>query len=270
MPYVYTGISAAAGEREALRTAGLLQVQSMRRFGASCRRRRRTSPRCNCVSRIGTVSCRSVSSGVNAGDAVHDKRELTRDFIRRALYDKKHGYFTQVHCLHSPVAPLEFSSLSGQSEYTQRLSDLYKTEKGAWLTPVEIFAPWYSRAIAKWLLSDIAAQGSKAKSRLAAGGLELVEIGGGSGTHARSVLDYLREVEPELYSQTSYTDFEVSGLMAERAAQKVDRAAKAQQHFRVDATALEARVPACCLCQPAVCAHLCLPVPVHLSQNQSA
>lgn len=53
---------------------------------------------------------------------------------------------------------MEFGGIKGQAEYTEELRSLYAAEKGAWLTPVEIFAPWYSRAIGRWLVADVAAK----------------------------------------------------------------------------------------------------------------
>jgi hypothetical protein len=81
---------------------------------------------------------------------------LVRDFIWRALYDARTGYFATTPCLHAPVAPLEFAELRGKAEYTQQLAQLYAAEDEAWLTPVEIFAV---RATPHCVPSSIAALG---------------------------------------------------------------------------------------------------------------
>ena len=111
--------------------------------------------------------------------------ELVRDFIHRALYDPERGYFATTPCLHTPIAPIPFHELRGKAEYTERLAELYAAEDEAWLTPVEIFAPWYSYAVARYILDDFRQRGE--------GRLRIVEGGGGLGTHARHVLDFLRD-----------------------------------------------------------------------------
>lgn len=54
-----------------------------------------------------------------------------------------------------------------------------------WLTPVEVFAPWYGRALARYMLEcrqhTLHAHSSRTP-------LSIVEIGGGTGTLAASIL----------------------------------------------------------------------------------
>ena len=170
--------------------------------------------------------------------------ELVRDFIWRALYDPQSGYFATTTCLHAPVVPLDFTKLRGKSEYTEKLAELYAAEDDAWLTPVEIFAvrytvlhlrvsgnrlsmcrcvvvqPWYSYAVARWILTDF--RRAAASAPTTAPKLRIVEAGGGAGTHARHILDYLRVQAPDVYSVASYTDVELSAAMGQRAAETVE------------------------------------------------
>jgi SAM-dependent MidA family methyltransferase len=53
-----------------------------------------------------------------------------------------------------------------------------------WLTPVEIFAPWYGRALAHYML-ELRKHDSRIDSSTP---LSIVEIGGGTGTLAASIL----------------------------------------------------------------------------------
>jgi hypothetical protein len=53
-----------------------------------------------------------------------------------------------------------------------------------WLTPVEVFAPWYGRALAHYML-ELRKHDSNIDSSTP---LNIVEIGGGTGTLAASVL----------------------------------------------------------------------------------
>jgi SAM-dependent MidA family methyltransferase len=52
-----------------------------------------------------------------------------------------------------------------------------------WLTPVEVFAPWYGRAIAHYM-----AELRRHSSLGGHGPLTIIEVGGGTGTLAASIL----------------------------------------------------------------------------------
>lgn len=52
-----------------------------------------------------------------------------------------------------------------------------------WLTPVEVFAPWYGRAIAHYILEV-----RKHTLNTSHQPLSVIEIGGGTGTLAASIL----------------------------------------------------------------------------------
>ena len=82
-------------------------------------------------------------------------------------------------------------------------------EREAWLTPAEIFAPWYSRALAKYMLGEIS------------GPLHVYEIGGGSGTNAVEILNYMREHHPKVYETMQYTLIEISPVLAQRQASRI-------------------------------------------------
>eukprot|EP01050_Picozoa_sp_SAG11_P019196 SAG11_NODE_3021_length_2757_cov_2.291196_1_plen_86_part_00 len=58
----------------------------------------------------------STSTAVPRSKAVAGRGELVRNYINRALYDPEHGYFSSVHCLHSPPKPLDFQTLRGCAE----------------------------------------------------------------------------------------------------------------------------------------------------------
>ncbi|GBG30023.1 Protein arginine methyltransferase NDUFAF7-like, mitochondrial [Hondaea fermentalgiana] len=145
---------------------------------------------------------------------------LVRDFIKRSLYEQGKGYFSQVDCVYSPPEPVDFRALQGHFGYINELDKLYKSRAESWLTPAEIFRPWYSRALGRYLLeksavgraaAQAAGKGAKAKNDL-----RIVEIGGGNGTNALHVLDYIKECAPSVYARTKYKLIEISDAMAER------------------------------------------------------
>jgi SAM-dependent MidA family methyltransferase len=80
--------------------------------------------------------------------------------------------------------------------------------------------PWYSYAVARWILTDF--RRAAALSPTTAPKLRIVEAGGGAGTHARHILDYLRVQAPDVYSVASYTDVELSAAMGQRAVETVE------------------------------------------------
>uniref|UniRef100_A0A2P2LFL8 Uncharacterized protein MANES_15G053200 n=1 Tax=Rhizophora mucronata TaxID=61149 RepID=A0A2P2LFL8_RHIMU len=71
---------------------------------------------------------------------VGDRPMLVRDFIHSALYDAKHGYFSQ---LSRSVGVLErsirFNQLEGRKAYIDHLDKIYKQSDISWFTPVELF-----------------------------------------------------------------------------------------------------------------------------------
>lgn len=69
--------------------------------------------------------------------------------------------------------------------------------RGGWLTPVEIFRPWYGIAIAQHILQLYAPQG---------GPLKIVEIGGGSGTCMVDVMRHIQQAEPLLFKDVRHTN----------------------------------------------------------------
>jgi hypothetical protein len=67
---------------------------------------------------------------------------LTRNFIFKCLYEKKHGYFNQPNLiLKKPRIP--FHELRNKQEYVEVLDQLY-SKNSNWTTPCEIFQPFYS------------------------------------------------------------------------------------------------------------------------------
>ncbi|GLD98128.1 hypothetical protein PINS_up006825 [Pythium insidiosum] len=141
---------------------------------------------------------------------------LTREYIYGALYAPEGGYFTTPtrEVLHAPPQTIDFTNLWGQMEYRSVVSKLYKARREAWLTPVEVFAPHYSHALAKYMLHSPFSQQQKDT-------LRIFEIGGGAGTNALHILNYLRSHAPDVYERTRYTLVEISPVMAERQRQRV-------------------------------------------------
>ncbi|KAL4452506.1 hypothetical protein ABPG75_008168 [Micractinium tetrahymenae] len=148
------------------------------------------------------------------------RAQLVRDFIHDSLYHPSEGYFTKHTAFGAGVVgslqqPLDFASMDGQVEYLQAVQRVYRELQASWLTPVEILQPHYGRAIANCILQRWQEQTADA---LAAGDAEppllIYEVGGGTGTLARNMLDWLRTEHPSAYRRTRYSCIEISPVLA--------------------------------------------------------
>jgi SAM-dependent MidA family methyltransferase len=120
------------------------------------------------------------------------------------LYHPVFGYFSaQKRLIFTPNIP--FTGLRNQVEYQQMLSAAYAGVGEAWCTPVELFQPVYGEALAHYI----------DRTRLPTEEpLHIVEIGGGTGTCARNVVDYFRRRRPDFYKNMRYTIVEISATLA--------------------------------------------------------
>jgi hypothetical protein len=91
-----------------------------------------------------------------------------------------------------------------------------------WLTPTLVFQPWYSYAIARYLLSQhIIQPHTVGPVKKGFNPLLIFEVGGGNGTNARHILDWLRTNSPSIYAQCHYTLLEFSPRLREAQAAAV-------------------------------------------------
>lgn len=107
--------------------------------------------------------------------------------------------------------PLQYHNLDGIYNYYQILGTNYP--KYAFLTPVEIFQPWYGYALASYCLD-------KKKSPY----LTFLEIGGGTGTCALSILDFYKKHSIRSYNTISYTICEISPVLSQISAKRIKEA----------------------------------------------
>ncbi|XP_064946622.1 uncharacterized protein LOC135653303 isoform X3 [Musa acuminata AAA Group] len=159
-------------------------------------------------------------------DIVGDKPILVRDFIRSALYDPNHGYFSKMS---GSVGQLEssirFNQLQGRVAYRQRLSNLYKQHEISWFTPVELFKPWYAYGIAEAIM----------RTANLSIPLTIYEIGGGSGTCAKCIMDYMMLNAPaKVYNNMTYVSVEISQSLAKKQLQTVGEVQSHLSKFRVE------------------------------------
>lgn len=101
------------------------------------------------------------------------KNILVRDFIQKALYDDKEGYFINENNIQlgNLEKPIPFHNLYGYTEYVNFLKLNYPKHK--FLTPSEIFKPYYGMSVARSICQLLK---SKNQSKL-----NIIEIGSGLG-----------------------------------------------------------------------------------------
>lgn len=140
---------------------------------------------------------------------------LVRDFISNSLYNPEHGYFMK-DVIYSPTRAespeeetvfVDFNELAGEAEYKLMLQEMYQKRGVAWLTPCEIFAPWYSFALGNYICQQ---RDTNRKD------LRIIEFGGGNGTNMLYMLDFIKAMHPELYKTTTAVLVDISPAMSER------------------------------------------------------
>eukprot|EP00742_Colponemidia_sp_Colp-10_P001435 GILJ01001544.1.p1 GENE.GILJ01001544.1~~GILJ01001544.1.p1 ORF type:complete len:412 (+),score=59.00 GILJ01001544.1:95-1330(+) len=128
-----------------------------------------------------------------------------REFIFDRLYHPQEGYFSAAN---TPVGvipqPIDFQSLLGKHDYLKAIRAAYPQH--SWLTPVEIFQPYYGKALADYIYRTAS---NKKDS------LHIVEVGGGTGTCADSILDHIKRKDARVYSRMQYTIVEISRPLAD-------------------------------------------------------
>ncbi|GJE98574.1 SAM-dependent methyltransferase [Phanerochaete sordida] len=141
---------------------------------------------------------------------------LVREFIEDSLYNPNYGYFPRQATIFTATDPIKFNTLRNAAEFQTEVAKRYEAfevdEEGPgrqiWHTPTELFKPWYGEAIAQCLVAEYLLKYFPYED------LVIYEIGAGNGTLARNILDYLREVHPEVYDRTRYNIIEISGNLA--------------------------------------------------------
>lgn len=153
--------------------------------------------------------------------AFSKKTVSTSEFIHDRLYAKDEGYFSKTdNQLGLLREPIPFADLFGYEDYIKLLYERYP--KGAWLTPSEIFKPYYGMTIANYIdsvytqtqIQDPASKGSP---------LHIIEAGAGNGSAAASILNYFKLYKPKTYKSLKYTIVEISTTMINRCRETLEK-----------------------------------------------
>lgn len=149
---------------------------------------------------------------------------LLRDFIQQSLYHSAHGYFS------SSIPPILSSSsisspilnLRDRQSYEATVSNAYREHDHGWMTPVQLFSPHLSHAIANRILSSVSSQHGSSSSDSP---IHIIEIGPGMATLAHDILSFF---PPSILSRLRYSLIEVSPTLSRLQASVVSSWVKAQ------------------------------------------
>ncbi|KAI3915615.1 hypothetical protein MKX01_015440 [Papaver californicum] len=151
---------------------------------------------------------------------------LVRDYIHSALYDPNYGYFSKrsgsVGMLETSI---KFNKLEGRRAYLRHLDKIYKQSDISWFTPVELFKPWYAHGIAEAIM----------RTANLSVPLKIYEIGGGSGSCAKNIMDYIMLNAPSrVYNSMTYISVEISSALAQKQLETVGEVRSHLSKYRVE------------------------------------
>ena len=131
--------------------------------------------------------------------------------LRRYIGQRLAKYYAQPSSavIGSSAEILNLRSLWGEWHWKRIYKRLYEEQDGQWLTPVELFRPYYSTILVNFIVKVANEDESLRDS------LELVELGGGRGTNAYTILNHLQQIRPDLYDRTNYTIIDSSPTLLE-------------------------------------------------------
>ena len=134
--------------------------------------------------------------------------------LRRYICKRLNEYYSQPSdsVVGSISNHTSFSSLLNEWHWKYTYKRIYKEQKGMWLTPVELFYPYYSNILANFITESINNNLQHKHEDV----FDIVELGGGRGTNAKAVLNHLNVSHPNMYDRLqSYTIYDTSPTLHE-------------------------------------------------------
>lgn len=151
---------------------------------------------------------RSAYSSSTRNPSLHcsERGLLFRDYIERCLYDPVQGYFSRsTPPVLKHVKRPRFHEINSRAEYQSTVANTYSTGRHGWMTPIELFSPFLSKAIAN-RLSSFVAQNEP---------INIIEIGAGRGTLAADILAHWSRTAPDVLRNVQYNIVEISSALAD-------------------------------------------------------
>lgn len=153
-----------------------------------------------------------------------------------SLYNPHYGYFPKQVTIFSPGSPFSFNDLADEPAFHSQLSERYTAFEDAldadapnetrqlWHTPTELFRPYYGEAIARYLVTNYKLSHHPYHD------LIIYELGAGNGTLMLNILDYIRDVHPDVYPRTKFKVIEISSALASLQTSQLSRNASSRGH----------------------------------------
>ena len=153
-----------------------------------------------------------------------------------SLYNPQYGYFPKEAVIFSPDQPFDFNSMANEPEFHKQLSQRYTAfedeldgevpndTRQLWHTPTELFQPCYGEAIARYFVENYKLMHFPSED------LIIYELGAGNGTLMLNILDYIREVDPDVYARTQFKVIEISASLASLQSTQLTRSASSRGH----------------------------------------
>lgn len=154
-----------------------------------------------------------------------------------SLYNPHYGYFPKQAVIFTPGDRFDFPTIKTEHEFYRRLGERYTQFEDAldqqeynetrqlWHTPTELFKPYYGEAIARYLVTNYKL------SLYPYHDLLIYEMGAGNGTLMLNILDYIREMHPEVYECTRFKIIEISSSLASLQLSHLQQSAHAKGHL---------------------------------------
>jgi len=142
-------------------------------------------------------------------------------FIHDRLYHRTQGYFSKnENQLGFLKDPINFHEIFGYEDYRKVLYERYP--KNAWLTPSEIFKPYYGMTIANYIDSKFVDYcQSDPNTKLQP--LKIIEVGAGNGSASLSILNYFKLFKPKKYQSIELKIVEISPAMIARCREQISK-----------------------------------------------
>ena len=146
-------------------------------------------------------------------------RSSSSTLLRRHIGQRLAAYYAQPSevVVGSAASPPDFRRLLGEWHWKQVYRRLYRDQQGQWLTPVELFQPYFSN-----ILAEFVAQNTRYRTDGNVEPLEIIELGCGRGTNAQCLLTHLQTAHPAVYDRlSSYTLVDASPTLHELQQQRL-------------------------------------------------
>lgn len=104
-------------------------------------------------------------------------------------------------------APIDFTVLQDRDAYSRVVADHYRKLQNHWLTPAELFRPHIGRSIASYIVKRLE---EKQWNR----SVTLVELGGGTGSLACDILEWIQQHRSDIYGSCRYVSMDISENLA--------------------------------------------------------